>query len=561
MNQSSKQKSKQQVTHLLKLLRRGQEMAMPKEGREKRTYTVFGGAAMLFIMIPCCIIVGVIAYFMTLAMMEAGGKEEGMLFIVQFISACAMIFGLNVIVNEFYFSSDLDYLLPLPVRTHELILAKFWVTYQAESFMEFMVIFSAYIGYVLAIGVTPIGILTGLLGTVTLPIVPLVYCGIISMLLMFFFQGIRNRKVLNAIMGGMTFVLILGAFLSFRGLEGFSIDTYVASLTGGENAFMNTMNIIFYPGYLLVHSASSGMWSEVMLYLGINILLLVLFMVIANKIYLPGLYSFKSVSNKKEERGGKRGLRKQRSVFRAYFEKELKTIFRTPAFVSNCVLINFFWPVIIVIVCMMQKGSDTISHFVEMYHEGNVMAAIIVLALFLGLGALTTAANGIASSAFTREGAHIDFMKYIPVPYKLQIQVKGLLSLLFSYISYLVDVVILAVILKLDMNAALYYAVTGGCMVFFITCLGIWLDSMHPKLIWEDELNALRGNLNVFFNMAFAILAAVVICGVGFLLYLVPHSTIRFIFLFYLLVLLILDINMYQFTMERVVVNMEKLSS
>ena len=94
-----------QVLYLLKLLRRGQDMEMPKDEKNKRTYTVFGGAAMLFIMIPCCIIVGTIAYFMTLAMIEAGGKDEGMLFIVQFISACAMIFGLNVIINEFYFSS------------------------------------------------------------------------------------------------------------------------------------------------------------------------------------------------------------------------------------------------------------------------------------------------------------------------------------------------------------------------------------------------------------------------------------------------------------------------
>ncbi len=549
------------VSYLLKLLRRGQEMPMPKEGREKRTYTVFGGAAMLFIMIPCCVIVGVIAYFMTLAMIEAGGKEEGMLFIVQFISACAMIFGLNVVINEFYFSSDIDYLLPLPVRTHELILAKFWVTYQAESVMEFMVIFSAYIGYVLAMGVTPIGVITGLLGTVTLPIVPLVYCGIISMLIMFLFQGIRNRKVLNGIMGGLTIVLILGTFLSFQGLEGFSIDTYVTSLTSGDNAFMNVMNVVFYPGYLLVHSASSGQWSEVLLYVGINILLLVLFMGVANAIYLPGLYSFKSVANKKEHSKKQNAERKQQHVFWAYWKKEIKTIFRTPAFVSNCVLINFFWPVIIIIICMMQKGSNTVSNFVDMYYEGNVMAAIIAVAVFLALAALTTAANSLASSSFTREGAHIDFMKYIPVSYELQIHVKGLVSLVFGYLSYLMDVVVLTIILKLDWKMAVYYAIAGACVVFFITCLGIWLDSMHPKLIWEDELNALRGNLNVFFNMAFAIVAAFVISGFGFLMYLIPHSSIGFIYAIYMLVLLVMDIYMYFFTIKRACKNLEKLSS
>lgn len=549
-----------QVLYLLKLLRHGQDMEMPKDEKNKRTYTVFGGAAMLFIMIPCCIIVGTIAYFMTLAMIEAGGKDEGMLFIVQFISACAMIFGLNVIINEFYFSSDLDYLLPLPVRTHELILAKFWVTYLAESVMEFMIIFSAYIGYVLAIGLSPIGVITGILGTITLPVVPLVYCGMIGMIVMYLFQGIRNRKVLNVVMAILTILLILGAFLSFRGLEGFSIETYVESLTSGNNAFLNTMNIIFYPGYLLVHSAATGSWTDVLFYLGLTVGLLALFMVVANIIYLPGLYSFKSVANKKEHNThAAKGLKSQ-SVFETYFKKEMRTILRTPAFVSNCVLINFFWPVIIVVVCMMQKGSGSIQKFITMYQTGNVMAVVLTLCLFLGLGALTTSANGLASSSFTREGAHIDFMKYIPVSYSLQIHVKGLISLLFSYPSYLIDVVILAIILKLPVSMAVYYGIAGGLMVFFITCLGILLDSMHPKLIWEDELNALRGNLNVFFNMAFAILAAGIICGTGFLLYLIPHSGIQFIYLFYIIILIILDIYMYRFTIRRSIRQIDDLS-
>ena len=547
------------VSHLLKLLRPGQDMEMPKEGRNKRTYTVFGGAAMLFIMIPCCVIVGLIAYFMTLAMMEAGGMEEGMLFIIQFVSACAMIFGMNVVINEFYFSSDIDCILPLPVKTHELILAKFIVTYLAESVMEFMVIFSAYIGYIIAIGVSPIGVVTGLLGTVTLPLVPLLYCGVISLIIMFLFQGIRNRKVLNAIMGVMAFVLIGGAFLSFRGLEGFSVDTYVQSLTSGENAFMNAMNIIFYPGYLLVHSAASHNWLEVLAYLLINVVFLAAFLGLANLIYLPGLYSFKSLGNKKESTVKAGYDRRQQSIFATLWKKEIKTIFRTPAFVSNCVIINFFWPVIVIIVCIMQKGNGTVDSFVSMYHDRNVLASVVALAIFLGIAALTTAANSLASSAFTREGAHIDFMKYIPVPYDIQICVKGLVSIIFSFISYLVDVGILAFILKLSARQILYYTAAGLAMVFFITFLGLCLDSTHPKLVWEDELNALRGNLNVFFNMAFAILATGIIIGVGFLLYVIPHSTIGFIYSFYMIILLLLDIYMYDYTKKRTIENLDAL--
>ena len=45
------------------------------------------------------------------------------------------------------------------------------------------------------------------------------------------------------------------------------------------------------------------------------------------------------------------------------------------------------------------------------------------------------------------------------------------------------------------------------------------LDSTHPKLDWEDEYGALRGNLNAFFNMAIAIVIAIVLCVAGYLVF------------------------------------------
>ena len=53
--------------------------------------------------------------------------------------------------------------------------------------------------------------------------------------------------------------------------------------------------------------------------------------------------------------------------------------------------------------------------------------------------------------------------------------------------------------------------------------LGVLFDAMHPKLVWEDELSALRGNMSTFLHMAVAIAAGIVmavlyvLCG-GFLI-------------------------------------------
>ena len=46
--------------------------------------------------------------------------------------------------------------------------------------------------------------------------------------------------------------------------------------------------------------------------------------------------------------------------------------------------------------------------------------------------------------------------------------------------------------------------------------MGVYIDSIQPKLVWEDELNSLRENYNTFFAMAIAIGFVGVVCIGGF---------------------------------------------
>ena len=52
------------------------------------------------------------------------------------------------------------------------------------------------------------------------------------------------------------------------------------------------------------------------------------------------------------------------------------------------------------------------------------------------------------------------------------------------------------------------------------------MDSISPYTVWSDELSALRGNLNCFFNLAAELVAALVIGGISYLLYLVTKSSL-----------------------------------
>ncbi|MBQ8131911.1 MAG: hypothetical protein IJ193_05415, partial [Bacilli bacterium] len=45
-----------------------------------------------------------------------------------------------------------------------------------------------------------------------------------------------------------------------------------------------------------------------------------------------------------------------------------------------------------------------------------------------------------------------------------------------------------------------------------------YIDSIQPKLIWDDEANSLRENYNTFMVMGFALLFFAFFCGGGYLL-------------------------------------------
>ena len=52
------------------------------------------------------------------------------------------------------------------------------------------------------------------------------------------------------------------------------------------------------------------------------------------------------------------------------------------------------------------------------------------------------------------------------------------------------------------------------------------MDSVSPYTVWSDELSALRGNLNCFFNLAAEMVAALVTGGISYGLFILSGSSL-----------------------------------
>ena len=142
--------------------------------------------------------------------------------------------------------------------------------------------------------------------------------------------------------------------------------------------------------------------------------------------------------------------------------------------------------------------------------RGDSTSQVILFAVFIGMAFIASGLNSIASTSFTREGVHIDMLKYLPAPLDKQVKAKTLVAVLFTFIPEVIAVIIVAIRFEMIAMLPVYIFISFIC-VLIATIVGVVMDSISPYTVWSDELSALRGNLNCFFNLAGEMIAALVI--------------------------------------------------
>lgn len=509
----------QNIITLYKTLTKNAEMRMPSRGTKGAIYMSLGIIALSCIMIPCCLIVGFISYIMTLALVEANAPTNGLLAEIHIMSAFSMVFGILVIFNILFFSSDREHLIPLPFKSYEILTGKFFFSYMAESVMEFMILISMFIGFFIGYFPGIISIIAAIIGVILIPLLPLVYCAIISLLIFGLIKGIHNTKLLNHI-STIVMIAFIGLFLlSFKDMGGITVENYVTTLANDTNLFSKVLNKLFFTVPVLLDAIENNNILSLLLYIILNIVMLGIMIVIGNFLYQPCLYAVGALGDSKKKKVEIAKTSKERSQFLSYIIKEYKVLLRTRAYSGNCFYINLLWPLGATLYLYLNRNKEGLQRIIQLYQEGNDNSYVIFGMIFVALSFVACAMNSIASTAFTREGAHLSLVKYIPVPYRTQMYAKEFISVSVTYPALLLVLVVFAVVFKVSPLWFIYYAVLILACVTITTVIGIMLDSSSPHSTWDDEYSALRGNLNTFFDMAIMMVMSVIICGVCFILY------------------------------------------
>ena len=535
---------------LLKVLLKNFEMIAFEKKKSKVFYMVMAIVTMLIIFIPTAFMIGVISYGMTINLKENGHLTEGINFILYAVGIFSFIFSINVILNVFYFSSDIERILPMPFKEREIIGAKFFNTLINENAIELVLILSSLIGFFIAGKLDIYAIFIIILACLTIPILPLVYCSIICMVFMFLTRKITNKDLVSKFSNILLILALVGILLMAILLTNFNLDSFTLDLV--DSKFMDVMKYIF-PNIYFITDSMSGNLLSLLFYILITVGSVIVFFLVAKLLYFKGL----NQSNSKREKTKEITYKKTNKNI-SYLKKEFKLLFKTPAFFSNCIIINFIWPFFIALIVYLYDKTGNLNKILDLYKNGDYTVHLAFIIGIIIISILITAVNSIASSSISREGSSFYYMKLVPISYKKQIILKIISSIIVSFIGLFIYIIVFAIIFKLGVVNTILYILLSFIAVSFISTLGVYLDTINPKLIWDDEINALRGNHNVFINMAFSILISGVLLGIIFLLrYLNIGIALAFIISF--IIVISFAIATYIITMKYGPKNIERI--
>ncbi len=545
---------------LVKALISTVEPSTEEKKYNKIFYRVMGLIAVFGIMLPMAFFVGVVIYALTQPLVSQGAGQNAVELFLHLISVFSFIFGLNVIFSVFYFSGDIESLLPLPLRSYQIIGSKFTAALISESVMEFIVIIAAFAGYIIASGRHFWSWIIAVFGMLTLPIVPLAYCAIICMLIMLLSGFIKNKDAVNKMTGFLTLAVVVGIAILISNTGGLDTEHLIEALSNPSNPLLNVMNCIFPQVHFLVSAMVNNTFINLIFYIAVNGLAIGLFLIIAEAVYFRTAVGINYTAKKGKSRDKVISSLKMHNPCITYLKKEFRILLRTPAYFTNCIIINLIWPVFLYIVYLLNGKTNFLDEFIYGIHSGNEESVLILILAISALSVLITAANCIASSALTREGKHFAFMKYIPLSYIAQINIKALVSIIISGAGMIIYVIAAALYLNLGIKITIFCCLVSLLSVSFVSYFGIFMDSVNPKLIWDDELNALRGNYNVFFNMAVAMLLEAVTCAGAYLLFKFTSLGSLIIIIMLFIFLMLLNTVSYLLCSYKATANIDKLS-
>lgn len=395
------------------------------------------------------------------------------------------------IINQFYFSKDIEALLPLPLRAYEILVSKFILVIVNVYSFNGAIFLPVYFVYGVKSSATILYYLYGIIIFFTLPIIPLAITTIITMILMKFINFGRYKNIMKTIGGTIGASLGLIINIALRKVDNItdSSQSLTQSLVGG-NSFVDKFGSLFSQvklsaNALMFNSELKGLLNIVM-FIALNLIVFGLLMIICEKIYLKTIVGMNENYSKKQKMSKEKleSSTLKGSPIKAFALKEIRVILRTPAFITSCIMSNLVGTLIIGFSFFNRGVSE---HMLITFNDPSIGLYLCggVAMLFFVAGS-----NLAATSTISREGNNIYVYKYLPIDYKDQLLGKLIGCILINIIPTVVILLIGIFLIKVPVLMMVAMIVFAILILIQGGLLGVIYDVKAPNLSWQNEAKA-----------------------------------------------------------------------
>ena len=306
-----------------------------------------------------------------------------------------MIFGLAIVqtifssINVLYFTKDSEYLLPLPLKPYQIILARTNVMLISEYLIIFLVGCIPLIMYGILTGAGIVYYITMLLAVILVPILPVLLISIIVMGIMSFAKLTKNRNKFQLLATALLLVIVVALSISTSSMQDDLTNEEMAQMLVEANGTIEMIKgYIPTVDYLIEALTTNNLVTtviEVLKTIAITAISFVVYMLISQKIYFKGLVgNLFGGGTARTKKGIKQKEYKNSKLYKSYVGKEFKSLARNPVFLMQCLIPAILIPIIMVIITYTGISSDgmgfeQINQMVGQMPTNTFMIACIIL--------------------------------------------------------------------------------------------------------------------------------------------------------------------------------------
>lgn len=480
-----------------------------KKGKVNKKSIFFWLIAILFIAIIY------ISYKIITLLVNSGQPE---IFLNLFFWILAILLSIQaalISTNLFFFSKDMEKILHLPLTPTELLLSKFNTLVSMLYITESIVAFIPFTLYGMFTNSPIIYYIWEIVVLLFFPIFLALIIGIVMLLVMRFARFIKNKDrfqliitfIMLAIISLIEYNILQGAF-SIKG-EKQAVEQFTTFSKQAEE--INKYFLIINPSVKILSNPVSKQaiisLIQIVIY---NIISGTIFIMLGKITYLKDI--LRNMTNYTKVKTKKIDIEKNtksRHKWAAYIIKELKILFREPAFFIQCifpVLAILISAIIIVVIALpriipilQQEEIKQILNNLQFNSEAVCDILIVLQVLF--------SISNISLTAISREGKQAVFMKHIPIELYKQFIYKAIPQIMLNSI---VSIIILGIICYTVTAINILYLIMIFVISVFISAINSYLmlivDLRRPNLNWDTEYAVIKRNDNKLFQYAFMIL-------------------------------------------------------